>query len=78
MKAIQITVDEDLLRRLDEDEEVQRKGRSAFLRKAAVEYLERKRRQAIAEAYESAYGDDGMSEDELEGWEQEGTWPDDP
>ena len=75
MKPIQITIDEDLLRRLDADEEVRRDGRSAVLRRAAFEYLRRKRRRAIAEAYERAYGR-SSSDPALEGWEREGAWPD--
>jgi hypothetical protein len=39
MRAIQITVDERLLAALDADEEVRRLGRSAVLRRAAIEYL---------------------------------------
>ena len=76
MKAVQITLDEELLRRLDEDDEVQREGRSAFLRKVAVQYLERKRMRTIRRAYEAAYADSAALEAELDGWEREGAWPD--
>lgn len=75
MKAIQVTFDEDLLARFDAQEEVQEKGRSAVLRVAASEYLERLRRQKIASQYQQAYGDrDGLGE-EFEGWEEQGEWP---
>ena len=50
MKAIQITFDEDLLEELDRDPEVRREGRSVVLRRAAFDYLRRKRRSAIAAA----------------------------
>ena len=50
MKAIQITLDDALLARLDADEEVQRDGRSAVLRRAADEYLRRRRKRSIAES----------------------------
>ena len=76
MKPIQITIDEELLARLDADEEVRRDGRSAVLRRAAVEYLRRRSAERVAEAYDRAYGDAPGLGDELEGWEDEGRWPD--
>jgi metal-responsive CopG/Arc/MetJ family transcriptional regulator len=74
MKAIQITLDEALLAALDSDDEVKRDGRSAVLRRAAADYLRRKRRSAIAEAYRRGYS---LGRDrDLEDWADEGTWPD--
>lgn len=73
MKAIQITVDAKLLAQLDADEEVQRDGRSAVLRRAAMEYLRRKQRASIADAYRKGYR--GGVERELAGWGDEGEWP---
>lgn len=68
-------MDENLLKRLDADEEVRRKGRSAVLRRAAAEYLRRSRKRRIAEAYERAYrGAPGLG-DEFAGWEGEVSWP---
>ena len=75
MKPVQIMMDESLLRRLDADEEVRRKGRSAVLRQAAAEYLRRSRRKRIAEAYERAYGRAPGLGDEFAGWEGEASWP---
>jgi metal-responsive CopG/Arc/MetJ family transcriptional regulator len=74
MKAIQITVDERLLATLDADEEVKRDGRSAVLRRAAAAYLRRKRRASIAEAYKRGYGQG--TDPDIEGWADEGVWPD--
>lgn len=75
MKPIQVLFDEALLRRLDEDEEVRRIGRSAVLRRAAAEYLRRRRSRRIAEAYRRGYaGGQGLGE-EWAGWENEGSWP---
>jgi len=76
MKAIQITLDETLLARLDADEEVRRDGRSAVLRRAADQYLRRRRKRAIAEQYARAYASDAGLGDEFSGWETEGAWPD--
>jgi predicted transcriptional regulator len=75
MKAIQITLDEDLLARLDADEEVRRAGRSAVLRRAAAEYLRKRRKRAIADQYARAYaGSPGLGL-EYSGWEEGGAWP---
>jgi metal-responsive CopG/Arc/MetJ family transcriptional regulator len=74
MKPIQVMLDERLLAELDADEEVRRDGRSAVLRRAAAEYLRRKRRASIAEAYRRGYR--GGAGPELERWADEGVWPD--
>jgi metal-responsive CopG/Arc/MetJ family transcriptional regulator len=75
MKPIQVMIDETLLRRLDADEEVQKRGRSAVLRRAASEYLRRSSSRRIAEAYRRAYGKDGGLGAEFTGWESEASWP---
>ncbi len=75
MKAIQVTLDDALLERLDRDDEVRRDGRSAVLRRAADMYLRQRRRQAIADAYRGAYGGQRATGDELAGWSDEGVWP---
>ena len=75
MKAIQISFDENLLKRLDADAEVRRDGRSAVLRRAALAYLRRKRTAQIADAYRRGYGESGGLGSEFEGWETEGEWP---
>ena len=74
MKAIQITVDEKLLAELDADAEVKRDGRSAVMRRATAEYLRRKRRASIADAYRRGYR--GGAGRELEDWTDAGVWPD--
>lgn len=75
MKAIQITVDDGLLSRLDADPEVKRAGRSAVFRRAVEDYLRRRRKVAVAEAYQSAYGTRPGLGEEWAGWEEEGAWP---
>lgn len=76
MKAIQITFDETLLAELDATEEVRREGRSAVLRRAAADYLRKRRRDAVAAGYRRAYGSAHGLGDEFEGWEGQGRWPD--
>jgi metal-responsive CopG/Arc/MetJ family transcriptional regulator len=75
MKAIQITVDDRLLARLDADPEVKSLGRSAVFRRAVEAYLSRRRKSSIAEAYRQAYGDRVDVGDDLAGWDEEGAWP---
>jgi metal-responsive CopG/Arc/MetJ family transcriptional regulator len=76
MKAIQFTIDEQLLTRVDQDPEVREKGRSAFLRRAISAYLRAKRERSIREAYERGYGDTPPTEDELGPWPEVQEWPD--
>jgi metal-responsive CopG/Arc/MetJ family transcriptional regulator len=75
MKAIQITLDEALLARLDQDEEVRRDGRSAVLRRAADLYLRQRKAREVAAAYRRAYADRRGLGTEFGGWEREGAWP---
>lgn len=75
MKAIQVTLDEDLLARLDRDQEVRRDGRSAVLRRAAELYLQRRQAGAVASAYRRAYGASAGLGKDFEGWGTEGEWP---
>jgi metal-responsive CopG/Arc/MetJ family transcriptional regulator len=76
MKPIQVMFDETLLRRLDADDEVRRTGRSAVLRRAAAEYLRRRRIKHTADAYQRAYGQKRtVLDSELAGWPDEGAWP---
>jgi len=84
-------LDEELLARLDLDEEVRSEGRSAVIRDAIADYLRRKRSRRITEAYRKAYGagaamgedfalhrgaSEGREQGEFAGWEGEGAWPD--
>ena len=77
MKAIQITFDEALLKRLDAHPTVKAQGRSAVLREAAAAYLARKDAEDIAHRYRTGYGDAAGVDAELEGWADEGAWPED-
>lgn len=75
MRAVQITFEEGLLSRLDEDEDVKRLGRSAVVRNLVDEFLRRKREARIDESYRRGYADSGGLGPEFEGWEEEGQWP---
>jgi metal-responsive CopG/Arc/MetJ family transcriptional regulator len=75
MKAIQVMMDPDLLAELDRTDEAVRDGRSAVLRRALADYLERRRKLVVRERYELAYGDGPGLGKEFAGWEDQGTWP---
>ncbi len=73
MKAIQFTIDEALLGRLDSEPEVASDGRSAVLRRAILHYLEKRQRERIGRAYRKGYAQQPPSE--LSDWDEEGVWP---
>lgn len=55
-RPVQISMEADLLRRIDRDPEAQRKGRSAFIRSAVELYLRVRERQGIDAELRRAYG----------------------
>ena len=72
MKAIQISVDDGLLERLDNCQEVRSRGRSAVLREAAADYLAKKEAEEIDRAYAAGYS--AAPPDEFADWPAEATW----
>jgi metal-responsive CopG/Arc/MetJ family transcriptional regulator len=75
MKAVQVMMDEELLREIDADAQVRKSGRSALFRRLAADYLAGRRRIAVAERYRAAYGAGEGLGGGFEGWEEEGAWP---
>ena len=75
MKPVQVMFDDELLAALDATDEVQAEGRSAVIRRAAAEYLRRRRKAEIREQYEKAYADSSGLGEEFAGWGDEGVWP---
>ena len=75
MKAIQFTIDEALLRRVDADREAKEIGRSAFLRRAIAAYLRQKRARNIRDAYRRGYGAAPPAEGEFETAGEALAWP---
>ena len=55
-KAVQVSLELELLRRIDDDAETREKGRSAFIRSAVEMYLRAKERRSIDDAVTRAYG----------------------
>ena len=68
--------DEDLLRRLAQSEEVKQRGRSEVVRRAVDGYLRRREQESITKQYRNAYSATDDLERELDGWSEEGEWPD--
>ena len=75
MRAIQVTFDETLLERLDSHPAVRERGRSAGLREAARDFLQRREDEEVDRRYAVAYGGSDSVLTELPGWDQEGVWP---
>ena len=75
MKSIHIRIDEALLERLDRHPMVRERGRSAILREAVVDYLERGDAEDVARQYCAGYRDTAACDDDLRGWSDEGAWP---
>lgn len=75
-KAVQVSLDQRLLKRIDADPETRRDGRSAFIRSAVTMYLKAKERSAIDGGIRRAYegrADELLQEiDDLIGVQQ---WP---
>ena len=56
VRPVQISIDNDLLGRIDSDPEARDKGRSAFIRSAVRLYLKAKERREIEARLADAYG----------------------
>jgi metal-responsive CopG/Arc/MetJ family transcriptional regulator len=75
-RSVQISIDEDLLREIDQQPETKDQGRSAFIRSAVRLYLDMQRRRSRDRAYVEAYG--GASDevwDEFSGLMPGQAWP---
>lgn len=56
-RPIQISIDEELLEKIDQDPEATERGRSAFLRAAVSFYLAAKEKREVDHRITAAYGD---------------------
>jgi metal-responsive CopG/Arc/MetJ family transcriptional regulator len=59
VKPVQISIDGELLERIDRDPEARAKGRSAFIRSAVELYLTAKERREVEERLTRAYAGQG-------------------
>jgi metal-responsive CopG/Arc/MetJ family transcriptional regulator len=75
-KPVQISLDPELLERIDSDPETREKGRSAFVRQAVRYYLAAKRRREIDHQIAHAYqGQAEAMADEIAELIGTQTWP---
>ena len=75
-KSVQISIDRELLARIDRDPQAKKQGRSAFMRDAVELYLATKHRRDVDRQIATAYRD--KSRDLLvdaEAWIKEQVWP---
>jgi predicted transcriptional regulator len=76
-RAVQISLDHALLKRIDQDPEARSLGRSAFLRQAVEHYFATKQRAGIDQALLRGYkGDAAQAADEIDGLIESQAWPD--
>jgi len=77
-KAVQVSLDEALLARIDRDPEARAEGRSAFVRHAVEHYFDAKRRSAIDETLRRGYaGKAAEAAREIDGFIRAQAWPKD-
>ena len=75
-RSVQISLDRDLLARIDRDPQTRKEGRSALIRDAVTLYLEAKRRKEIDAQIRRAYQGHGRDLlDEVEQLLEEQAWP---
>lgn len=75
-KPVQVSIDTDLLHRIDADPEVQERGRSAFIRSAVDLYLTaRERRKIDADLVRAYQGEADALLAEIENLLSEQSWP---
>jgi metal-responsive CopG/Arc/MetJ family transcriptional regulator len=55
-RSVQISIDDELLKKVDARKDTRQHGRSAFIRRAIELYLELEKRRDIDRAYANAYG----------------------
>ena len=75
-RPVQISLERDLLTRIDRDPQTRKEGRSAFIRDAVTLYLEARRRKEIDAQIRRAYQGHGRELlDEVERLLEEQAWP---
>lgn len=76
-KPVQVSLDTDLLERIDRDPETRARGRSAFVRSAVERYLAVKERRDLEAQIAAAYrGNADAMLAEIEALIEEQAWPD--
>jgi metal-responsive CopG/Arc/MetJ family transcriptional regulator len=76
MKTVQMTLDEDLVRAIDQVAKQLHTSRSAFARMALREALERHNLRLLENKHRQGYEKKPVSPDEFSVWESEQSWGD--
>lgn len=76
MKTVQMTLDDELVRQVDEVVERLGTSRSAFTREALRRALEEIRIEGLEEKQRRGYEKHPVKPGELDDWESEQVWPD--
>lgn len=75
-KPVQISLDRDLLARIDRDPQTRKQGRSAFIRDAVELYLSIKHRRSVDQRIAEAYREKSRELlADVEPWLGEQAWP---
>jgi metal-responsive CopG/Arc/MetJ family transcriptional regulator len=76
MRAIQMTLDDDLVKAVDRVSKQLRTSRSSFARKALREALSRYNREQLERKHRQGYEKQPVTADEFSVWETEQAWGD--
>jgi metal-responsive CopG/Arc/MetJ family transcriptional regulator len=74
MKAIQILMDENLLRELDRQAKRSRTDRSKLIRTAAARYLGQLKRESLEAKHRRGY-EAAPTTDDVDAWQEIQAWP---
>ncbi len=74
MKTVQMTLEEELVRLVDEEVKRQGTNRSAFVRQALRRELKRARELELESRQRAGYGKSPVAVGEFDGWEEEQSW----
>ena len=74
MKTIKITIDEELLQKVDQATQLQRVARSQFIRKALEDALRQLAIEELEQRHLQGYQRLPENKGEFDGWEAEQSW----
>jgi metal-responsive CopG/Arc/MetJ family transcriptional regulator len=74
MKTIQITIDEDLLLRVDQATQLKKIARSQFIREALQDSLRQLAIDELEQKQAEGYRSQPVAAGEFDGWESEQAW----
>jgi metal-responsive CopG/Arc/MetJ family transcriptional regulator len=75
MRAVQILIDEDLLREIDQQAKRSKTDRSKLLRLAAARYLQELKRRSLEFQHRAGYEGQPSEREEVDAWQDVQAWP---